>query len=69
SRELPEKWWTYLRDRCEEIIDLNRLEQRVEQIKNLIAWLEVRVGRPFSFAKLRETMLLLNEQLKVWEGA
>ncbi len=69
SRMLPPRWWTYLRDRCEEIIDLDRLEQRVAQVKNLIAWLEIKVGRPFSLATFRETMERLNEQMAVWEDA
>lgn len=69
SRELPPQWWTRLRDDCEDILDRGRIEQRLEQLKNLIAWLEVKLGRPFSLAAFRETMELLNEQMEVWEDA
>jgi hypothetical protein len=69
SRALPPQWWTRLRDGCEDILDRDRVDQRVEQLRNLIAWLEVKLGRPFSLAAFRETMQLLNEQMAVWEDA
>jgi benzoyl-CoA reductase subunit B len=69
SRELPPEWWTYHRDRSEEMLDLDRVEQRLEQLKNLIAYLEVRTGRPFSLARFREVMELLNQQMDLWQSA
>lgn len=66
SRLLPERWWEKLRDNCEDWLDVGQVELRLEQIKALIAYLEVRTGRPFSLAKFRELMELLNQQMDVW---
>jgi benzoyl-CoA reductase subunit B len=69
SHDLPHDWWNYHHDRSEEMLDLERVDLRVAQLKNLIAYLEVRLGKPFSLARFREVMLLLNEQMDYWKKA
>jgi hypothetical protein len=69
THELPADWWNYHRSRSESMVDLDRVELRLEQMKGLIAHLEARLGRPFSLARFRETMELLNEQMDAWEAA
>lgn len=69
SHPLPERWWEHHRDLSEGMIDLKRLELRIEQMKGLIAHLEVVTGKPFSLARFREVMETLNQQMDYWEMA
>jgi hypothetical protein len=69
SRELPERWWERLYDDGESLLDMKRVELRLEQIKGLIAHLEAVTGRPFSLARFREVMERLNEQMAWWARA
>ena len=54
SVTLPPDWWTLMRDAWERVVDPKRLALRLEQIKGLIAYLEVLFDRPLSLARLRE---------------
>jgi benzoyl-CoA reductase subunit B len=69
SREPPSRWWERHRDRCETMLDMKRVELRLEQIKGLIAHLEAVTGRPFSLTRFREIMERLNAQMDEWERA
>ena len=69
THPLPVDWWNYHRDRSESMLDLKRVALRLEQMKALIAHIEAKIGRPFSLARFREIMELLNAQMDVWEAA
>ncbi len=69
SHELPERWWEFHRDRSESMLDLARVDLRLEQMKGLIAHLEAITGKAFSLADFRAVMERLNEQMNYWEMA
>jgi hypothetical protein len=69
SVTLPPDWWLRMRDDWESIVDQQRLALRVEQLKGLIAYLEVLVGRPLSLARLREVVEQRNRQMDLWIAA
>jgi 2-hydroxyglutaryl-CoA dehydratase, D-component len=69
TREPPDRWWELHRNDCETMLDLKRVEQRLEQIKGLIAHLEAATGRPFSLARFRDIMETLNAHMDAWEEA
>jgi hypothetical protein len=66
SGRLPDGWWTRMRHDWESLVDPARLALRVEQVKNLVSFLEQLTGRPFSRARLREVMELRNQQMDLW---
>ena len=61
-RTVPENWWELAADRWEELYDPDRLDLAVEELKELIAWLERKTGRMFDNDRLLEVMALVNEQ-------
>jgi benzoyl-CoA reductase/2-hydroxyglutaryl-CoA dehydratase subunit BcrC/BadD/HgdB len=56
------KWWEKIKDHWDEVIEPQRLDLRVAELKSLIQYLEVTTGKKFSMNKLRELMELINEQ-------
>jgi hypothetical protein len=66
SITLPPNWWERMRDDWESVVDPHRLALRLEQVKGLIAYLEMLTGRPFSLARLREVLELRNRQMDLW---
>ena len=61
-RTVPENWWELAPDRWEELYDPDRLDLAVEELKELIGWLERKTGRMFDNDRLLEVMALVNEQ-------
>lgn len=59
---LNPRWWERMRDHWDEIIEPYRIDLRVEELKALIRFLEIKTGKVFSVAKLREVMKLADEQ-------
>lgn len=68
-RPVPTDWWNYTRDRWDELVDPDRLDQRVEQERALISFLEQVTGRSFSLAELSRSMALCNQQMDHWIAA
>jgi benzoyl-CoA reductase subunit B len=66
SVTLPPDWWTLMRDDWERVVDPNRLALRLEQIRGLIAYLEILFDRPLSLARLREVVEQRNRQMDRW---
>lgn len=62
ARKTPLNWYELAADRWEEIYDSDRLDAAVEDLKELIRWLERKTGRRFDMNKLQEVMDLVNEQ-------
>ncbi|MFC1533979.1 2-hydroxyacyl-CoA dehydratase [Thermodesulfobacteriota bacterium] len=69
NRPYPHRWWERIRDHWDEIIEPHRIDKRVEEINELIRFLEINTGRHFSEAKLAETMDLMNELEDYWAKA
>ena len=69
SRRLPPAWWEHTRHDWERVVDPVRLDLRVQQAKNLIAFLEMTTGRAFSLARLRQVMEVRNRQMEYWTRA
>ncbi len=61
-RKLPLNWWELDRDRWEELYDPDRLDFAVEELRQLIRFLEQKTGRCFDLNRLAEVMRLINEQ-------
>ena len=61
-RTVPENWWELASDRWEELYDPDRLDLAVEELKELIAWLERKTGRMFDNDRFLRVMALVNEQ-------
>lgn len=59
----PPRWWEKLRDHWDEEVDSKRLDFRVEQLKEVIHFLEITTGRTCDLVKLNTAMELLNEQM------
>jgi benzoyl-CoA reductase/2-hydroxyglutaryl-CoA dehydratase subunit BcrC/BadD/HgdB len=66
---VPEKWWEKAEDRWEELYSEERLDAAVEELKRLIAFLEIKTGRMFDENKLIEVMNLVNEQERYYKMA
>ena len=66
SVTLPPDWWTRMRDDWESVVDPHRLALRHEQLKGLVAYLELLLGRPLSLARLREVVEQRNRQMDRW---
>lgn len=62
ARTTPLNWYELAADRWEELYDKDRLDLAVEELKELIRWLEMKTGKMFDMNKLREVMDLINEQ-------
>jgi benzoyl-CoA reductase/2-hydroxyglutaryl-CoA dehydratase subunit BcrC/BadD/HgdB len=60
--EAPDKWWEKAADRWEELYSEERLDAAVEELKRLIAFLELKTGKMFDENKLIHVMNLINEQ-------
>ncbi|MFC1820199.1 2-hydroxyacyl-CoA dehydratase [Thermodesulfobacteriota bacterium] len=69
TRQYPHRWWERIRDHWDEIIEPHKIDKRVEEMKELIRFLEINTGRRFSPAKLAETIDLVNEQEEYWAKA
>lgn len=66
SVTLPPDWWARMRDDWESVVDPHRLALRHEQLKSLVAYLEMLVGRPLGLARLREVVEQRNRQMDLW---
>jgi len=62
ARKTPLNWYELTADRWEEIYDKDRLDIAVEELKELIRWLEMKTGKMFDINKLQEVMDLINQQ-------
>lgn len=63
------RWWERIKDHWDEIIEPHRLDLRVEELKELIRFLEITTGKTFSMAKFTEVMELVNEQSEYFRKA
>ena len=61
-RKMPLRWWELAPDNWEELYDSDRLDAAVEELKELIRYLEVKTGKMFDTNKFIEVMNLINEQ-------
>lgn len=62
ARTVPLKWFELAADNWEELYDKDRLDTAVEELQELIRFLEMKTGRMFDINKLEEVMELINEQ-------
>ena len=62
ARTVPLKWFELAADDWEELYDTDRLDVAVEELKEMIRFLEMKTGRMFDINKLEEVMELINEQ-------
>jgi benzoyl-CoA reductase subunit B len=65
----PPRWWEKMEEHWDELIEPRRLEQRVEEEKQLINFIELTTGRKLSMAKLKQGLELQNEQERLWGKA
>ena len=65
ARKTPLKWFELAPDRWEELYDTDRLDTAVEELKELIRFLEMKTGKMFDINKLEQVMNLINEQ-EMW---
>lgn len=61
-RKIAHNWWELAQDRWEELYDSDRLDSSVEELKEMIRFLEMKTGKMFDTNKLVEVMELINEQ-------
>ena len=61
-RKTPDKWWELAPDRWEELYDTDRLDVAVEELKELIRFLEMKTGKMFDINRLAKVMHLINQQ-------
>ena len=64
-RKAPLNWYEIVEDNWEDLYDTDRLDAAVEELKELIRFLEEKTGRMFDENKLIEVMNLINEQ-EMW---
>ncbi|HVN97921.1 MAG TPA: 2-hydroxyacyl-CoA dehydratase family protein [Syntrophorhabdaceae bacterium] len=63
SQRMPyAHWWEKIRDHWDDVIEPHRIDLRVDELKELIKFLEVTTGRTLSHARLRRVMELVNQQ-------
>jgi benzoyl-CoA reductase/2-hydroxyglutaryl-CoA dehydratase subunit BcrC/BadD/HgdB len=62
ARKVPLKWFELAADNWEELYDTDRLDVAVEELKELIRFLEMKTGKMFDMNKLEYVMQLINEQ-------
>ncbi len=67
ARTFPLNWWDYAQDDWENLYDKDRLDAAVEELKELIRFLEMKTGKMFDINKLQEVMDNINRQ-EVWYG-
>jgi hypothetical protein len=60
------KWWETIRDHWDEMIEPHLLDFRVQQLRELIRFLEVQTGIQISLASIKRVMELSNEQNDYW---
>lgn len=65
ARKTPANWFDKIQDNWEEFYDTDRLDAAVEELKELIRFLEMKTGQMFDINKLEEVMNLINEQ-EMW---
>lgn len=65
ARKVPLKWFELAEDNWEELYDTDRIDAAVEELKELIRFLEVKTGKMFDINKLEHVMNLINEQ-EMW---
>ena len=66
-RKTPYGWWEKAPYDWEELYDTDRLDAAVQDLKELIAFLEKKTGKTFDMDKLKEVMDNINEQ-EIWYG-
>ena len=66
-RKTPYGWWDKAPYEWEALYDTDRLDAAVQDLKELIAYLEQKTGKTFDMAKLKEVMDNINEQ-ETWYG-
>ncbi len=62
ARKTPLRWFDLDIDRWEELYDTDRIDAGVEELKELIRFLEMKTGKMFDINKLEYVMNLINEQ-------
>lgn len=62
ARKTPLKWFEMDIDDWENLYDTDRLDAGVEELKELIRFLEMKTGKMFDINKLEHVMNLINEQ-------
>lgn len=62
ARKTPLNWYELAPDRWEELYDKDRLDLAVEELKELIRYLETKTGKMFDMNKLEHVLNLINEQ-------
>jgi benzoyl-CoA reductase/2-hydroxyglutaryl-CoA dehydratase subunit BcrC/BadD/HgdB len=62
ARKAPLNWYDLAADNWEELYDTDRIDVAVEELKELIRFLEMKTGRMFDMNRLEEVMNLINEQ-------
>ena len=65
ARKVPLKWFEMDIDDWEELYDTDRLDSAVEELKELIRFLEMKTGKMFDINALEHVMNLINEQ-EMW---
>lgn len=65
ARKVPLKWFEMDMDDWEELYDTDRLDSAVEELKELIRFLEMKTGKMFDINALEHVMNLINEQ-EMW---
>ncbi len=61
-RKAPLRWYELAQDRWEELYDADRLDFAVEELKEMIRFLEMKTGTMFDINELVRVMNLINEQ-------
>ncbi len=59
--EITPDWWAHSHDRWDELIEPDRLQLMVDELKGLIRFLEQRTGRRWDEARFRAVLDLVNE--------
>lgn len=67
ARKTPLRWFEQVQDGWEEFYDKDRLDTAVEELKELIRFLEMKTGRMFDMNRLERVMKLINDQ-ETWYG-
>lgn len=62
ARKTPPNWWELAPERWEELYDTDRLDAAVEELKELIRFLEMKTGKMFDINRLQEVMDNINRQ-------
>ncbi|MBR4057295.1 MAG: 2-hydroxyacyl-CoA dehydratase [Oscillospiraceae bacterium] len=65
ARKVPLDWFDEIEDDWESFYDTDRLDLAVEELKQMIRFLETKTGKMFDINRLAEVMELVNEQ-ELW---